>query len=217
MMLLTDFHYKLIAELEHKYGNLNKVPEDDVKLSIIRERINRVPKKKIKRKKARSGFSRYDYRFCYEIYLSRKEDKSISELSDEFDLIRTIIGNVLWLYGIRPTTRYSAKLLKENEEVSAYNLDELVKKLKNHNGFEKITKDYASHLMTSGKVYKDKAKFYRENIYPEFTLEDFKRKSFENNFKKSKTKQVDRIIRALNKINGEGEYTLEEVNRWNNR
>ncbi|MDN2612992.1 hypothetical protein [Apilactobacillus sp. EABW-1NA] len=216
-MLLTDFHYKLIAELEHKYGNLNKVPEDNVKLKIIRERINRVPKKKVKIKKARSGFSRYDYRFCYEIYLSRKKDKSISELSDEFDLIRSFIGNVMWLYGVRPTTRYSAELLKENEEVSAYNLDDLVKELKKHKGFEKFTKDYASQLMSSGKVYKNKAKFFRETIYPDFTLEDFKRKSFENNFKKSKTKQVDRIIRALNKINGEGEYTLEEVNRWNNR
>lgn len=212
-MLLTDFHYKLIADLEHKYGNLYNVPEDDVKLKIIRDRINQKPKIKITRRK--KGFSKYDYVFCYDIYLSRIKDRSLTDLSDEFDLPSTSVGNVMYFYGVRPYKQYTAKILNKNEQVIAHDLDSLIKKLRKYKEFKKFDKTYASHLITEGGMYKGILLLSRINRYPKFTLNDFKKKAFLNKVKNSKTKSIDKIVKSLNKINGEGVYTFEEVNRWN--
>ena len=64
-------------------------------------------------------------------------------------------------------------------------------------------------------MYKGILLLSRINRYPKFTLNDFKKKAFLNKVKNSKTKSIDKIVKSLNKINGEGVYTLEEVNRWN--
>lgn len=225
MMLLTDFHYKLIAELERKYGNLNKVPEDDVKLNIIRKRIRERPRMD----KYENSFSaklvnslniktrRYNVKYLYAIYEERTKDRKLKDIAREFKINLSSLDGLYRFIGFKRYQYYYAKIIDRDIFLESDSTKGLADKLiKADKRFKKITRNVVSSNVYSTSKYKGLIKFGKDVRYKKISEDDIKKIIFKHAKSKSKMKDED-LIEKLNNQNGEGVFTLEEVNRWNNR
>lgn len=216
-MLLNEHHYDLIDELEREYGSLVNVPEKNHKLKEIRKYALKNGKAKIVQKCPTNWKAHFDYHFCYEIYKTRASGFSIEEVANEYDLPFTTTYSILKGLGVRKHKKITAILEKEGKKFESDSMEMVLGKLHKYKQFRNLTRPRANQISHDGKLYKDTLRIITEDIFPIFTLEQIKRKTFERRLKQKNLKNIDKAIEYLNKINGEGAYTLEEVNRWNNR
>lgn len=225
MMLLTDFHYKLIAELEHKYGNLNKVPEDNVKLSIIRKRLRERPRID----KYENSFSaklvnslniktrRYNVKYLYAIYEERTKDRKLKDIAREFKINLSSLDGLYRFIGFKRYQYYYAEITDRDIFLESDSTEGLAEKLRKvDKRFKKITRNVVSSNVYSTSKYKGLIKFGKDVRYKKISEDNIKEIIFKH--AKSKSKMEDEyLIEKLNNQNGEGVFTLEEVNRWYNR
>lgn len=224
-MLLTDFHYKLIADLEHKYGNLYNVPEDDVKLKIIRDRINKSPRpdkfentdgiSKHKFSDLNVRTKRYNVRYLKAIYDERIKGKSLREIAKEFRINQSSLDSLYRFIGFERYPAYYANITDRDILLSSSSTGGLAEKLKKTDRrFKKITRNIISTNMYNVNKYKKVIEFDRNITYKKITEDDIKKTIFKHAKSKSKLNN-EQLIDKLNNQNGEGVFTLEEVNRWN--
>lgn len=224
-MLLTDFHYKLIAELEHKYGDLNNVPEDNVKLSIIRKRLRERPRVdkydnsfiKNLGSSLNAQTRRYNVKYLYDIYEERVKGRKIKDIARELKINPSSLDVLYRFIGFKKHQYYYAEITDRDMVVESDSIKDLAEKLrKADKRFKKINKDIVSINVYSPDKYKGLIKFGKDVRYKEISEDDIKEIIFKH--AKSKSKMEDEyLIEKLNNQNGEGVFTIEEVNRWNNR
>lgn len=224
-MLLTDFHYKLIADLEHKYGNLYNVPEDDVKLKIIRDRVHAQPRPdKFEVSNGISGYKfsslniktkRYNVKYLKAIYDERVKGKKLKTIAKEFDINPSSLDSLYRFIGFERYPVYCAEITDKDIVIYAKSTDYLAKKLKKADRrFKKITRNVVSANLYRLSKYKGIIKFSKDVTYKIISENSIKETIFKHAKSKSKLND-EQLIDKLNNQNGEGVFTLEEVNRWN--
>lgn len=227
-MRLLKEHYQMINELDKEFGKLSNVPENNIKLKIIRMRLRRPKPVEEQEKfelddyvKNKPFQKRYNLNLINGLAKKRREGVTFYACQNYFDVPESVLMKLCKDYGIQYRNKYELIIKKNGTEyrTEGYSLDAITHALHGFDEYSSITKLRISQKM-HGELPK---KFHKkmkdivvkskvENIIPD--EEEIKKRAFDMKMKSLKIKSPENVIRFLNSINGRGTYNIEEANKW---
>lgn len=213
-MLMDDRHYKLLNEIEHEFGGLENVPDDNYKLLAIRNFLNtKEPRRVAKRDTSERQIS-YDVEISYNVCLDRSKGMKVADIAEDYGIGLASVNTILKVYGMKKTRTFIATLEQEGERIVTRNYKDMINKIRRFQKYKTLSVGSGRLLIHEGRKYKGSLTLESVDTYPEASREEIKKIAYLRRVKQKSVKKRETAITFLNKINGEGFYTNEDTARW---